>query len=221
MKYKSRIDAYGEIAKKENNPTILNGRYIFQADSELLIPDDIKEKLVLCKSDDVLDIGCGSGDIAFQISKEVNTITLCDHKNLIERIKKINKLNNFRYVPLSFLEFDFCDKKYSKILIYSVLQTLSTRDELFKVLSKIKELILEGGRILIGDIPNNDKLNRFLSTERGKVFLNEWSKLKKKNKLDEVEVTKFVSKENISDMILLNSRTETRNRLWAPYENFF
>ena len=39
-----------------------------------------------------LDIGCGSGDIALQISKEVNTITVCDHKNLIERIKKIKSL---------------------------------------------------------------------------------------------------------------------------------
>ena len=26
---------------------------------------------------------------------------------------------------------------------------------------------------------------------------------------------------HISDMILLNSKTETRNRLWDPYENFF
>ena len=102
MKYKSRIDAYGEISKQENNPTILNGRYVFQSDSELLIPDDIKKKLILERSDDVLDIGCGSGNIAIQISKEVNSISVCDHPNLIKRLKRINKRKNFKYIPQVF-----------------------------------------------------------------------------------------------------------------------
>ncbi|OUU22476.1 MAG: hypothetical protein CBB97_14990 [Candidatus Endolissoclinum sp. TMED37] len=202
MKFKSRIDAYGHQATSETNSTILNGRYSFQANSELLIPDDVKDKLLLNKNDNVLDIGCGSGDVALHISKDVNTITVCDHRNLIQRLKKINKEKNFKYVPVSFLDFNFGDNKYSKILIYSVVQTFSTREELFKVLSKIKDLLLEGGRILIGDIPNNDKLNRFLSTKRGEIFSNQWQKLKKENNLNEVEVTKFVSNENTSDIDL-------------------
>ena len=200
MKYKSRIDAYGEISKQENNPTILNGRYVFQSDSELLIPDDIKKKLILERSDDVLDIGCGSGNIAIQISKEVNSISVCDHPNLIKRLKRINKRKNFKYIPSSFLDFNFGNQKFSKILIYSVLQTFSTRDELFNVLSKMKNLLSKGGRILIGDLPNTDKLNRFNSTERGKTFNIEWNKLKENNKLDQAEVAKFVSKDDISNI---------------------
>ncbi len=200
MKFKSRIDAYGEIARIVNNPTIINGRYSFQSDSELKIPNDIKEKLLLNKSDDVLDIGCGSGDIAIQISKSVNSITVCDHQNTINRLMKINKLKNFLYIPSNFLEAEFGDSKYSKIIIYSVLQTLSTKEELFNVLEKIKSLLKDGGRVLIGDIPNNDKLGRFLSTQRGKEFSNNWNKLKKKYKASQVEVSKFVSAENISSI---------------------
>ena len=201
MKFKSIIDAYGEMAKTVNNECIMNGRYMFQKNSAQYIPDDVAKKLILNKDDNVLDIGCGSGDIAISISEKVKTITVCDHENVLKRLEQKNPKGNFSYVPENFLKADFKKIKYSKILIYAVLQSLSTKEELFLFLEKVKDLVDEGGRILIGDVPNYAKLNRFLATERGNVFSKEWNKLKKEENSKEVAVTKFFSDDNVSSIV--------------------
>ena len=201
MKYKSIIDAYGEMAKNVNNACIMNGRYMFQKNSAKHIPDDVIKKLLLNKDDNLLDIGCGSGDIAMSISDKVKKITVCDHKNVLNRLKERNLKSNFSYVPENFLKADFKKFKYSKILIYAVLQALSTKDELFLFLAKVMDLVDAGGRVLIGDVPNYDKLNRFLATERGNSFSKEWDKLKKEENSKEVEVTKFFSDDNVSSIV--------------------
>ena len=68
-------------------------------------------------------------------------------------------------------------------------------------LSKIKDLVEDGGRVLIGDVPNYDKLERFLATNRGKSFSKEWEKLKEKEKSKEVAVTQFFSEDNVSSIV--------------------
>ena len=67
------FDAYAKLAETEINPTIINGRYEFQEDDEGYILKDIIEKLLPKKSDKFLDIGCGSGDISYGISKLVGS----------------------------------------------------------------------------------------------------------------------------------------------------
>ena len=68
--------------------------------------------------------------------------------------------------------------------------------------------LVKNGEPVVGVIYNPITKEIFSAKKNGGSFLNDTT-------------VKCIAKENISDMILLNSRTETRNRIWAPYENFF
>ena len=67
------------------------------------------------------------------------------------------------------------DRDFSKILIYSVLHNLSDHRELFLFLEKAVSLLRRGGRMLLGDLPNQDLKARFLDTEAGERFLEKWN----------------------------------------------
>ena len=215
------FDAYAKLAETEINPTIINGRYEFQEDDEGYILKDIIEKLLPKKSDKFLDIGCGSGDISYGISKLVGSTSLCDNKKSIERIKNIYKNNNFNFYPNNFFDADFEDKNFDKILSYSVIQCLSTEDEIFDFIDKVINLLSSSGRALIGDIPNKDKLNRFLTSERGKVFNNRWIEKKKECGIKFTKIENYISKQhkfvNIDDKLILKILSYIRNKNLNAY----
>ena len=215
------FDAYGEISECEKNSTIINGRYEFQKNAEKLISKDIFKKLILKETDSVLDIGCGSGEISFQILKKVNSVTLCDHHKTIKRIQKIFGIDTFNYVPNNFLKAKFSNQKFDKILAYSVIQCLSSEEELFKFIDKMLNLLNSSGRAMIGDIPNINKLNRFLSSTRGKIFLKEWDKKKKEKGLKHTKIEDFISEDHqfikIDDSLISKILLYIRNKNYNSY----
>tara|TARA_A100001388_G_scaffold268761_1_gene244247 strand:- start:1412 stop:2146 length:735 start_codon:yes stop_codon:yes gene_type:complete len=215
------FDAYGKVAESEIKPTLINGRYEFQEEEERYILKDIIEKLLPQKSDRFLDIGCGSGDISYGISKLVSSTSLCDNKKSIERIKQIYLKNNFNFYPINFFDADFGDNKFDKILSYSVIQCLSKEDEIFDFLDKIIQIISSSGRALIGDIPNKDKLNRFKESERGKIFIKRWQERKKESGINFTKVEKYISKGHkfvdIDDKLILKMVSYIRSKNLNAY----
>ncbi len=215
------FEAYGKVSQEEDNPTIINGRYQFQSESEKFISEEIMQKLSLSSSDNLLDIGCGSGDISYKLSKLVNSVTLCDHPSIINRIKRVYKNKKFRYIEQDFLSANLNKQKFEKILSYSVIHCLNTEKEVFEFIDKIISLLKPNGRALIGDIPNKNKLNRFLSSKKGKEFQKEWEIKKQKIGIKQTSIGDYLSKDlkfvEFNDILILKILNHIRKKNYNAY----
>src|SRR5208283_3546843 len=123
----SRIsfENFGKFAELLDEYTVISGRYLIQGESERRITGDILKKLELQPGDSVLEIGCGAGNLLIPISFLVGEITGIDHESCIRRLKaRFPEGNNVSLIAGNFLDVSL-DKKYEKILCYSVLHYLS------------------------------------------------------------------------------------------------
>ena len=74
--------------------SLASGRSGWMKSKLKFIVKDISLKLILSKSDDVLDVGCGDARILNQIKPLVKSVTGIDHHLIIKKLKKnIKKLN--------------------------------------------------------------------------------------------------------------------------------
>jgi hypothetical protein len=64
---------------------------------------------------------------------------------------------------------------FNKILIYGVLQTLGDQDTVLQFISRAIDLLMPGGRLLLGDISNISKKHRFQMSGLGKRFQQSWN----------------------------------------------
>ena len=178
------------------------------------------QKLSLSSSDNLLDIGCGSGDISYKLSKLVNSVTLCDHPSIINRIKRVYKNKKFRYIEQDFLSANLNKQKFEKILSYSVIHCLNTEKEVFEFIDKIISLLKPNGRALIGDIPNKNKLNRFLSSKKEKEFQKEWENKKQKLGLNKLLLEIIYQKTLnllVNDILILKILNHMRKKSYNAY----
>ncbi len=174
----SRIsfENFGKFAELLDEYTVISGRYLIQGESERRITGDILKKLELQPSDSVLEIGCVAGNLLIPISFLVGEITGIDHESCIRRLKaRFPEGNNVSLIAGNFLDVSL-DKKYEKILCYSVLHYLSGIDEVFKFIDKALQFLAPGGKALFGDIPNQSVKKRFIDSEDGKRFVKEWDR---------------------------------------------
>ena len=174
------FENYGHKASLGLDPTYVAGRYMSQKEDERNILPDIVNKLDLHPSDVCLEIGCGVGNLLIPLSFLVKSITGVDHPNCISGLKARFTGENMRLISKNFLD---CSQDelgcFDKILVYSVLHYLSNRNEVENFVGKALSLLLPGGKMLLGDIPNISRKQRFLKSEKGKEFDNIW---KEKNR---------------------------------------
>ena len=198
------FENFGYVAKKVGyrNIYISSSRYNFQERNMPLILEDIKKKLRISNEDTLLDVGCGLGFFLIPLSFFCKNVIGIDHKNFIEQIrinfKFFNKKNlisgNFLNVRLK--------KKFSKILVYSVVHYLSSEKEFQKFIDKSVNLLKKKGILLIGDIPIREYEKTFLNSKEGKKYYHQFENLKKRYK-----------KKNIAFSIanFLNKRSKDKN----------
>ncbi len=169
------FDYYGESASKFGNFSEVAGRYSFQREAEQYLLLYLLEKLSLSPEDDLLDIGCGAGNLLIPLSFFIRSTTGIDHPNLLTQIK--NRLpkdtDTITLLPGEFLTTEV-PGTFSRILIYGVIHNLRDEEEVLRFIRKAAILLRPGGKMLIGDIPNIDIKARFLSSERGKKFIVQW-----------------------------------------------
>lgn len=175
----SRIsfENYGRLAKTNNQHTVIAGRYGVQRGAERRIPLDVAQKLVLQAEDRLLEIGCGTGNLLIPLSFMVGEATGVDHEMVIKRLGQRFNLSEISGITGNFLDLTLSDK-FDAILIYSVLHNLSSADEVFLFLEKALDRLAPHGRMLIGDIPNEDRKKAFLDSPEGKSFQKDWNKQK-------------------------------------------
>jgi cyclopropane fatty-acyl-phospholipid synthase-like methyltransferase len=184
-----------------NSDTVVSGRYEFQIEDEKRIILDVINKLDIQPSDHILDIGCGPGTLVLPLSFFAKEVCGIDNSSAIGRInKKSKELDNINTISGNFLDMDFSSSKlYEKIIIYSVIQYLSSEDELLYFLEKAFKLLSPGGRLLIGDIPNIDKKNRYEKSPSGIRECSYW-----KQKISDISKTSTVNSNNCLDEDLIN-----------------
>jgi SAM-dependent methyltransferase len=157
------------------NATVAGGRYAYQAEAERLITLDVAAKLKLCPTDDLLEIGCGPGNLLIPLAFLCRSATGIDHPNAVGRLTdRLPGPPAITTVPGNFLDVKPPEGSYSKIFMYAMLHYLSSLEEVLGFIRKAAELLRPGGRMLLGDLPNADHKRRFLATAAGRAFDERW-----------------------------------------------
>lgn len=171
------FDNYGRLAQEIEDPTVVGGRYAIQRRAERLIVMDIIEKLDIGPDDRLLEIGCGPGNLLIPLSFMVQSVVGIDHLNVCKFLKSRFSDPKVHTIGCNFLDYEpAADETFDKILMYSVVNTLSDYDEAVAFVDKAVGLVATGGRFLLGDIANIDRKNRFVRSETGKAFEAEWKR---------------------------------------------
>lgn len=178
----SAYDAYGAFIIGPDTDLEKSGRYAFMAGCESVIAQEIRMKLDLSEQDSFLEVGFGSGLLLEPLSNYVGLAHGVDHPNCAEVFLKkypASKvvLHGCNFLSMPTLPFG----RFSKVLIYSVVHCLETREEVVSFVKKALSMLKPGGLMLIGDIPNSSAKSRFLSTKEGREVEGRWSKLVREN----------------------------------------
>lgn len=166
----------------------------------------------------VLDIGPGCSPLASLIIKnsiEKNQkLVLVDSAEMLSQLpdgENIEKLAAF--YPKCESLFQTYAGKFDAIIVYSVFQYIFVEANIWEFLDKSLSLLSPGGRMLIGDIPNNSKRKRFFSSETGIKFHQNFSKT-----LDS-PVIKFnqLEENQIDDSVIYAILARARNQGFQTY----
>ena len=168
---------YALLAGENITLTEKSGRYPSQEDAEKRIIFDIAEKLDLQPDDALLDIGSGVGQLTIPLSFMVRQVTAIDHPTVLKEFRARFTGLNISSVAGDFVDVEVGAEKYQKVLMYSVIQTVSDLTHFRLFISKAVNALKPGGRFLLGDLPNRDKKKRFNESDEGIIFNETWANL--------------------------------------------
>ena len=215
MKVKTHIDYYAAMARDIKELTQVSGRYKIQKSAEKYIVLDVIQKLKIRSDNSLLEVGCGPGNLLIPLSFFVESCVGIDHQAVIKRFKGRFNSPNIELIGSDFFSYSG-KQKFDKILIYSVLPTIKNEDRLFAFIEKALSMLKSSGRMLLGDLNNKDKKDRFLKSKRGKKFQDQWNKLRQ-NEPDEPVDKPIESGIYFSDELQLKIINWLRKKGWDTY----
>jgi len=114
------------------------------------------EKIKIKPTDDILDVGCGSGAFLQEI-QNYQTISGVDYsENAIKEIKK-NLNGDFSCANADNLPFP--NKSFSMTFCWSIFQYLESDIAAQKVLNEMTRVTRDGGTVFVGDVQDETKLD--------------------------------------------------------------
>lgn len=121
------------------------------------------------KSDKVIDLCCGNGLIALPLSEKVGTVIGIDFsKPMIDELNEAIHIRNITNIVTVNADILNNDKKWSesidKIFMYFSLQHFNHQQVLF-IMSKAFCSLVDGGIFFIGDIPDLNRIWKFVCTD--------------------------------------------------------
>ena len=167
------FENYGRRARLGVTTTEMSGRYPSQEIAERGILLDVVTKLDIEPNDTVLDIGCGVGLLAGPLSYIVSSVVGVDHPEVVAVLR--TRCPGVEGLPGDFRDLDLGRRRFTKIVMYGVVQNLSDEDAVASFIRKALDHLHPGGRLLVGDMPNVDKKQRFQSTQFGVEFERMWA----------------------------------------------
>ena len=133
--------------------------------------------------DTFLDIGCNVGTQLIPISFLVKNAYGIDHKFCLQKIKKrLPEFNSKNLIHGDYLDLNI-KKKFTKILCYSVIQYLDSKNDILFFVLKLLNQLSKGGLALIGDIPISDLEIKFQKTAKGQKWTKNFNNNNKKTKI--------------------------------------
>ena len=147
----------------------VNGRDISELQMKLIV-QSIANILRLTTKDLVVDLCCGNGLITERLAPRVRRVIGVDFTpGLIKTAKMHNTLHNIDYIISDVLRLDsgfFLGLK--KVVMYEALQHFSPK-QFAKLLDELRSLDT-GSLVLLGSIPNKEKLKVYYDTEEKYAF---------------------------------------------------
>ncbi len=145
------------------------------------IVPDVRDKLDIQPGGVICDIGCGCStparDLIDFARVNKNPLILIDSKEMLDQLPDESFLEKIS------CEFPICSdfiEEYKDgidyVIVYSVIQIVFVHGNMFRFLDKAVSLLKNGGRLLLGDLPNITKKRRFLGSEAGRRLHMEWAK---------------------------------------------
>ena len=124
----------------------------------------IIKNLKLKRSDICLDLCCGNGQITKEIAKHCKEVYAIDfEKKFINQIRNL-KIKNVKAFCKNIKDIQF-KKKFDKILFYAGIQYFEKKD-VINIFKKLKKISNKNSIILIGDIPDQQKIWNFYSNDQ-------------------------------------------------------
>ncbi|MEF2966586.1 class I SAM-dependent methyltransferase [Paenibacillus sp. M1] len=121
--------------------------------------DAIREYLVDAKSKDAIDFGCGTGLVGMNLLNEFRSMLFLDtSENMIHQIKQ--KISDYDIQNADTFCFDFEQKGLSDLHADYIFmaQVLLHIHDVQLVLSRLFDVLIEGGHLLIVDFDKNEKI---------------------------------------------------------------
>lgn len=217
---KDPLEAYGEMAKELNDYTQISGRHPVLKEKERRILFDIVQKLDITPTDSILDIGCGTGNLTIPLSFFVEQVVGIDHPKVVKELRTRNPGNDkIKLIGGDFLYTEI-NGKFDKIFANSVIQLLANRQEAKNFINRAFDLLTHDGKLLIGDIKNVDKRERFLNSPFGERFHREWQEWKESSGIETKE-SRFLDDTadtvTITDDFLMSIILDYRGRGYESY----
>ena len=163
------------------------------------------------------DVGCGCSELPKLIIKNAiknrqNLYMVDSEEMLVHLPNKDNMVKISGKFPdeINLLEYQ---NKVDAIVLYSVLQHIVLDMNPFYFIDEAVKLLNDGGRLLIGDIPNISKRNRFFASNTGLKFHQNFTKT---NTSPEYEFNTLIE-DKIDDSLVFAILNRYRNSGFETY----
>jgi 2-polyprenyl-3-methyl-5-hydroxy-6-metoxy-1,4-benzoquinol methylase len=223
--YCNRTLSFEEFQKMAKNESLSLNEKIgvpnsYRDKTESFILEDITSKVKSLNSTNksILDIGSGCSLLTQllieKIKQKNNELVLCDSEEMLALVpndKSINKISG--KFPYNLDKFSNYKNKFDGIIVYSVLAHVILEDSIFNFIDSSLELLKSGGELLIGDLPNISKRERFFRSEKGIKCHQEYTQ---SNSMPELH-TGTLQKNKIDDSIIFGILQRYRNFGYETY----
>jgi SAM-dependent methyltransferase len=187
---------------------------------DALIFEDIKSKLNNFNhaAKTVLDLGCGCSELAKLIveysQKQRHRLILADSAEMLNHLPNDEHLIKITgKFPDNFNDYLPYKWQIDTIIIYSVIHHVILEDSLIAFLDSALELLAPGGELLIGDIPNISKRNRFFASPEGIKCHQEYTK---SQEIPKVNFT-VINHNKVDDGVVMGILQRYRNYGFESY----
>jgi len=191
----------------------------YRTESESAILEDISSKLGLIgERRTILDIGCGCSGLTRLLIEQSEHL---GHKLVLndssEMLAELNPPRGTLQCPGQFPNVAELTDRYTEafdaILIYSVLQHVVLESNPVIFIDRGLELLKPEGRMLLGDLPNISKRNRFLLSQEGLKFHQNYYGA---DQIPQVDLEELAP-EKIDDAMIFHLMTRYRARGYETY----
>jgi 2-polyprenyl-3-methyl-5-hydroxy-6-metoxy-1,4-benzoquinol methylase len=175
------FDAYGELVDKVETPILVSGRNRMHAEQVQHIINDVQGKLAPQVGDRLLEIGCNIGLLLTPLAAQIESAVGLDHPKLLGMYEQNGVPDNVTLVSGSWPETQV-EGSFDMILVYGVLNCLPDAEAGRAFISACYPLLAPGGRLLVGDLPNEEMRARFLESSEGSRVAEEYAEARSADK---------------------------------------